>query len=113
MASSSTVAPIAGLSGALTTISRSGGAQVVYNGHPLYTYSADQAPGDDKGEGLFGKWFVATPDLAPAGSNDNNNGYSNGYSPVGWLTGAGQRAGRPMGRLCSSRGSLFLPGRLR
>jgi len=79
MASSAQMAPIAGLSGALTTISRSGGTQIVYNGHPLYTYSGDQAPGDTKGEGLFGKWFIATPDLAPAGSNDNNNGYSNGY----------------------------------
>lgn len=79
MASSAQMAPIAGLSGALTTISRSGGTQIVYNGHPLYTYSGDTAPGEDKGEGLFGKWFVATPDLAPAGSNNNNNGYSNGY----------------------------------
>lgn len=79
MASSAQMAPIAGLSGALTTISRSGGTQIAYNGHPLYSYSGDTAPGEDKGEGLFGKWFVATPDLAPAGSNNNNNGYSNGY----------------------------------
>lgn len=79
MASSTQMAPIAGLSGALTTISRSGGMQIAYNGHPLYTYSGDTAPGEDKGEGLFGKWFVATLDLAPAGSNNNNNGYSNGY----------------------------------
>ena len=79
LTSSSQMAPIAGLSGALTTINGSGGTQIAYNGHPLYTYSADQAPGDTKGEGLFGKWFVATADLAPAGSNDNNNGYSNGY----------------------------------
>ena len=79
LTSSSQMAPIAGLSGALTTINGSGGTQIAYNGHPLYTYSADQAPGDTKGEGLFGKWFVATADLAPAGSNNNNNGYSNGY----------------------------------
>jgi predicted lipoprotein with Yx(FWY)xxD motif len=40
------------------------GNQIVYNDHPLYTYSGDTAPGQTKGEGLFGKWFVCTPALA-------------------------------------------------
>ncbi len=40
------------------------GNQVIYNDHPLYTYGGDSAAGQTKGEGLFGKWFVATPDLA-------------------------------------------------
>ena len=79
LTSSASVAPIAGLTGAFTTISRTGGTQIVYNGHPLYSFSGDQAAGDAKGEGFMGKWFVATADLAPAGSNNNNNGYSNGY----------------------------------
>jgi predicted lipoprotein with Yx(FWY)xxD motif len=40
------------------------GDQVVYNGHPLYIYGGDKAPGDVNGEGISGKWFVATPDVA-------------------------------------------------
>ncbi|HJT55650.1 MAG TPA: hypothetical protein VJ761_04075 [Ktedonobacteraceae bacterium] len=52
------------LSGKLTTLNGSNGVQVEYNGHPLYTYSGDSAPGQTNGEGLFGKWFVCTPGLA-------------------------------------------------
>ena len=35
--------------------------QVVWNGKPLYYYSADTAPGDTKGEGVGGTWHVAKP----------------------------------------------------
>src|SRR5258708_4867171 len=52
------------LSGKLTTQTTANGNQVEYNGHLLYTFASDSAPGDTKGAGLFGKWFVATPDLA-------------------------------------------------
>jgi predicted lipoprotein with Yx(FWY)xxD motif len=38
--------------------------QVVYNGHPLYEYSGDSAAGQANGEGIMGKWYVATPSLA-------------------------------------------------
>ena len=79
LSTSSTMAPISGLTGTLATVSRSEGAQITYNGHPLYTYAADSAPGDDNGEGVLGKWFTATPDLAPSSSNGNGNGYGNGY----------------------------------
>jgi predicted lipoprotein with Yx(FWY)xxD motif len=48
------------------------GNQVEYNGHLLYTFAADSAPGQTKGEGLFGKWFVATPDLTE-GSNSSGS----------------------------------------
>jgi predicted lipoprotein with Yx(FWY)xxD motif len=51
------------LSGTLTAVSSGNGNQVEYNGHLLYTYSGDTTPGQTKGEGLFGKWFVATTDL--------------------------------------------------
>lgn len=51
------------LSGTLTTEKTANGNQVVYNGHYLYTYSGDSAPGDTKGQGIGGKWYVATPDL--------------------------------------------------
>jgi predicted lipoprotein with Yx(FWY)xxD motif len=51
------------LSGKLSTQTTANGNQVEYNGHPLYTFAADSAPGQTNGEGVLGKWFVATPDL--------------------------------------------------
>ena len=56
-----------GLSGTLSTLNGPNGDQALYNGHPLYTYSNDKAQTDATGEGVLGKWFVATPDLAAAG----------------------------------------------
>ena len=56
------------LPGALTTVSGANGIQVVYNGHPLYTYSKDGDPGDAYGEGIGGKWFAVTPELAATAS---------------------------------------------
>ena len=42
-----------GLPGRVATITRTGGArQLTYNGHPLYTYIADTAPGQAKGNNL-------------------------------------------------------------
>ena len=52
------------LPGELEVYKHANGKQVIYNDHPLYTYSGDSAAGQTQGEGLFGKWFVATPDLA-------------------------------------------------
>jgi len=54
------------LSGSLTILNGANGQQVMYNGHPLYTYSGDQKPGDTNGDGIQGQWHVATPSLAPA-----------------------------------------------
>ena len=51
------------LPGALTAVSAGNGNQVEYNGHLLYTYAGDTAPGQTTGDGKFGKWFVATADL--------------------------------------------------
>ncbi len=52
----------------LKTINRSDGMpQVVYNGHPLYTFAGDGGAGDTTGQGntTFGAgWFV----LSPAGN---------------------------------------------
>jgi predicted lipoprotein with Yx(FWY)xxD motif len=43
----------AGVTGKLGTIKRSDGStQATYNGHPLYTYVGDSAPGQAKGNGL-------------------------------------------------------------
>ena len=52
------------LPGTLSVVSDANGQQVEYNGHPLYIYSKDTAPGQTNGEGFLGKWFVATPDLS-------------------------------------------------
>ena len=51
------------LSGKLSVLNDTNGNQIEYNGHLLYTYSGDSGPGQTKGEGLFGKWFVCTPNL--------------------------------------------------
>ena len=39
--------------------------QVTYNGWPLFAYSKDKAPGDVTGEGVAGRWHVASTDLQP------------------------------------------------
>jgi predicted lipoprotein with Yx(FWY)xxD motif len=51
------------LPGKLTVVVDANGNQVEYNGHPLYTFASDSAPGQTNGEGVGGIWFVATPDL--------------------------------------------------
>ena len=56
------------LSGKLTAQTDANGNQVQYNGHFLYTFASDTAPGQTNGEGIAGKWFVATVDLAAQGS---------------------------------------------
>jgi len=46
----------------VTTITRQDGSkQVAIDGHPLYTYASDTAPGQVKGEGVEGTWFVVSP----------------------------------------------------
>ena len=59
-----TGAPTAGMgvtAAQLKTTMRPGGEQVLYKGHPLYTYVGDTGPGQTTGEGLnqFGaEWYV-------------------------------------------------------
>ena len=51
-----------GIPGELGVITRDdGGRQVTYNGSPLYYYEKDKKPGDAKGDGAGGVWYVATP----------------------------------------------------
>src|SRR5215471_8405248 len=52
------------LSGKLSVVADANGNQVVYNGHPLYTYSGDSGPAQTNGEGIGGIWHVVTPALA-------------------------------------------------
>jgi len=63
------------LAGKLSVQMDANGNQVEYNGHPLYTFSGDTAPGQTNGEGLFGMWFVATPNLAMQGGGSTSGGY--------------------------------------
>jgi predicted lipoprotein with Yx(FWY)xxD motif len=65
---SGTPTSAASLPGTLSAVSDGNGTQVEYNGHPLYTFSGDTAPGQTNGEGLSGKWFVATPVLKAQGT---------------------------------------------
>jgi predicted lipoprotein with Yx(FWY)xxD motif len=48
----------------LSVLQGANGAQVEYNGHPLYTFVGDSAPGQTNGQGKGGVWFVVTPDIA-------------------------------------------------
>ncbi len=52
------------LPGKLGTITRpGGGTQATYNGHPLYTFTADTAPGQVNGNGVTGfgaTWYAIT-----------------------------------------------------
>jgi predicted lipoprotein with Yx(FWY)xxD motif len=74
--------PGQGATGQLGTITRSDGSkQATYNGHPLYTYTADSAPAQAKGNGINidgGVWHevTASGQAAPAGgSGGGGNGY--------------------------------------
>jgi predicted lipoprotein with Yx(FWY)xxD motif len=68
-----------GVTGTLGTITRSDGSmQATWNGHPLYTYVADTAPGQAKGNGLNlsgGVWHevslsgAAAPAATPSASS--------------------------------------------
>lgn len=69
-----------GVTGKLGTITRSDGSkQATWNGHPLYTYVGDTAPGQDKGNGLNlsgGLWYaVKVSGSAPASSSSGGGGY--------------------------------------
>ena len=52
-----------GVAAAKLTTTRAAGdrRQLVYNGHPLYTLTADVRPGQINGEGFLGTWFVVSP----------------------------------------------------
>jgi predicted lipoprotein with Yx(FWY)xxD motif len=74
-----------GVTGTLGTITRSDGTtQATYDGHPLYTYAGDTAPGQAKGNGLNlsgGVWHeVTVSGSAPAsGTTTTSGGGGGGY----------------------------------
>lgn len=54
-----------------------GNLQVEYDGHPLYYFAGDKAPGDVKGQGVGQAWHVLSP---------RGNPMLNAYSPTGTPT---------------------------
>jgi predicted lipoprotein with Yx(FWY)xxD motif len=52
------------LPGKLSVVHDAHGQQVAYNGHLLYRYAGDTAPGQAHGNGIGGRWFVAMPSLS-------------------------------------------------
>jgi predicted lipoprotein with Yx(FWY)xxD motif len=71
-----------GVTGTLGVITRPDGTmQATYDGHPLYTYVADSAPGQNKGNGLNlsgGVWHEMTVSgaaPAPGASSSSHGGY--------------------------------------
>ena len=69
-----------------TTMRTDGSTQATYNGHPLYYFANDKAPGDARGQGINrfgGGWYVVDPTgnkidddaPAPAPAPANNSGY--------------------------------------
>jgi predicted lipoprotein with Yx(FWY)xxD motif len=76
-----------GVTGTLATIKRSDGStQATYNGHPLYTYVGDSAPGQAKGNNLNasgGVWHEVTVSgaaaPAPSSSSSSSGGGGGGY----------------------------------
>ena len=74
-----------GVTGRLGTITRSDGTtQATYDGHPLYTYVGDHAPGQNNGNGLNlsgGLWHEVTVSGAatPAASTSPSSAGGYGY----------------------------------
>ena len=76
-------ATASGVEGTFGTIKRSDGStQATFDGHPLYTFVGDTAPGQNKGNGLNaagGLWHeITTSGTAPAGSSSSGSS-SGGY----------------------------------
>jgi predicted lipoprotein with Yx(FWY)xxD motif len=67
-----------------STATRSDGkAQVVYNGHPLYSYSGDKKAGNTNGQGVNafgGLWYVLSPTGTEITSTPSTSGGSGGSS---------------------------------
>ncbi len=72
-----------GVTGTLGTITRSDGSiQATWNGHPLYTYKLDSAPGQNKGNGITasgGVWHEVALSAAPAPSTSSSSSGGGGY----------------------------------
>jgi predicted lipoprotein with Yx(FWY)xxD motif len=72
-------ATASGVTGTFGTIKRSDGSvQATFDGHPLYAFAGDTAPGQNKGNGLNaagGLWHeITTSGTAPASSSSPGSG---------------------------------------
>ena len=72
-------ATASGVTGTFGTIKRADGSvQATFDGHPLYAFAGDTAPGQNKGNGLNaagGLWHeITTSGTAPAGSSSAGTG---------------------------------------
>jgi len=73
-----------GVTGTFGTITRSDGSiQATFDGHPLYAFVGDTAPGQNKGNGLNalgGLWHeITTSGTAPAGAVSSGSAGGGGY----------------------------------
>ena len=71
-------ATASGVTGTFGTINRADGSvQATFDGHPLYAFAGDTAPGQNKGNGLNaagGLWHeITTSGTAPAGSTSTSS----------------------------------------
>jgi len=67
VAAADTLKPDAGVTAKLSTFARPDGTlQVTLNGAPLYYFAADTKAGETNGQGVGGKWYVASPTGAAA-----------------------------------------------
>src|SRR3954451_19833052 len=65
-----------------TTARSDGKRQVTYNGHPLYLFQGDSAPGQTDGEGIsaFGAaWFAVSPGGNQVNAPGSGSGGAGGY----------------------------------
>jgi len=75
---------VSGFGGKLGTRMDANGDQVTYDGHPLYTYSGDSAPGQAHGQGILNIWYVATPSLAPASTGSSSSASTTSTTSSGY-----------------------------
>jgi predicted lipoprotein with Yx(FWY)xxD motif len=72
-----------------TTTRDDGSTQVTYNGHPLYLYSGDAAPGDANGVGIGNVWYPVTTKGTPATTMGTDSGGDTGGGGGGYGAGGG------------------------
>lgn len=60
------------------SVRKDGTKQLTVDGHPLYRFFQDAAPGDVKGEGIGGVWHLARPAAAKVVSSSAGKIYANG-----------------------------------
>ena len=74
-------AGFAGVTGTFGTVKRSDDSvQATFDGHPLYTYVGDTAPGQTKGNGIKGLWSDVTTSGGAVSAGISSSGSGGGSS---------------------------------